>query len=187
MADSARRAAASGLPDRVAFLGFGLIGGSIALALREAGSAARIAAWTPDGNGPAEGLRRGLLDAAPASAAEALDGAGLVVLAGPPLAILASLGELAGALRGVLVEGATITDVASTKAVITTTAADLGLPFVGGHPMAGRETTGVGSATADLFHDRPWVIVAADGTPTIEAELDYWLPLVPSIGVLWRY
>ena len=170
MTDSARGSAASKLPERIAFLGFGLIGGSIALALREAGSAARLAAWTPHGNGPAEGVRRGLLDGAPATAAEALDGAGLVVLAGPPMAILSALEEIAGKWRGALAEGATITDVASTKAVIVATAEDLGLPFVGGHPMAGRETTGVGSATADLFHDRPWVIVAGEGTDSRDVE-----------------
>lgn len=170
MTDAARREAATKLPDRIAFLGFGLIGGSIALALRDAGSTARLVAWTPDGNGPAEGVRRGSLDAAPATAAEALEGAGLVVLAGPPLAILETLGDLAGSLRGALAEDATITDVASTKAVIAATAEDLGLPFVGGHPMAGRETTGVGSATADIFHDRPWVIVATEGTHGVHVE-----------------
>lgn len=170
MTDAVRRSAAAKLPDRIAFLGFGLIGGSLALALREAGSTAQLAAWTPDGNGPAEGVRRGLLDAGPVTAAEALDGAGLVVLAGPPMAILAALGDLAGPLRAALADGVTITDVASTKAVIAATADDLGLPFVGGHPMAGRETTGVASATADLFHDRPWVIVAPDGTDPKHAE-----------------
>ncbi|HUG30387.1 MAG TPA: prephenate dehydrogenase/arogenate dehydrogenase family protein [Candidatus Limnocylindria bacterium] len=170
MTDAARRSAASKLPARIAFLGFGLIGGSLALALREAGSTTRLAAWTPDGTGPAEGVRRRLLDVAPATAAEALDGAGLVVLAGPPLAILSALEELAGTLNGALSAGVTITDVASTKAVIAATAEDLGLPFVGGHPMAGRETTGVGSATADLFLDRPWVIVVAEGTDARHVE-----------------
>ena len=155
-------AALARLPDRIAFLGFGLIGGSIALALREARVAAHLAAWTPGGTGPAAGLERGLLDAAPATARDAVDGAGLVVLAGPPLAILEVLGELAGPLRDALADGATITDVASTKAIVAATAEDLGLPFVGGHPMAGRETTGVGSATADLFRDRPWVVVAGE-------------------------
>lgn len=164
MTDIARREAATKLPDRIAFLGFGLLGGSVALALRAAGCTARLAAWTPDGTGPAEGLRRGFLDAAPRSTTEALQGAGLVVLAGPPLAIIEMLGDLAGTQRGALAGGATITDVASTKTVIAATAEHLGLPFAGGHPMAGREMTGVASATAELFHDRPWVIVAAEGT-----------------------
>ena len=65
-ARQARAAAAARLPDRIAFLGFGLIGGSIALALREAGSTAQLVAWTPGGAGPAEGLGRGILDEAAA-------------------------------------------------------------------------------------------------------------------------
>jgi prephenate dehydrogenase len=162
MPDETRATAIARLPDRIAFLGFGLIGGSVAMALRDAGSRAHLAAWTPSGAGPAEGDRRGLLDSKPATARDALDGAGLVILAGPPLAILETLGDLAGSLRNALADGATVTDVASTKALIAATAADLGLPFVGGHPMAGRETTGVASASADLFHDRPWVVVASE-------------------------
>jgi prephenate dehydrogenase len=161
MAESTRATAVSALPERIAFLGFGLIGGSIAMALRAAGSAARITAWTPGGSGPTEGARRGLIDEAPADAASTIDGAALVILAGPPLAILDGLRDLAGPLRVALAADATITDVASTKALIVASAEDLGLPFVGGHPMAGREATGVGAATAELFVDRPWVVAAA--------------------------
>jgi prephenate dehydrogenase len=165
-----RGAAGARLPDRIAFLGFGLIGGSIALALRAAGYTGRLAAWTPAGSDPRAGLDRQVLDAAPRAAAEALDGAGLVILAGPPMAVMAALDQLAGPLRAALARGATITDVASTKGLIVGRAEDLGLPFVGGHPMAGRESTGFESATADLFVDRPWVIVAPDGTA--KADLD---------------
>jgi prephenate dehydrogenase len=161
---TARAAAAARLSERIAFLGFGLIGGSIALALRAAGYAGRLAAWTPGGSGPRGGLHGGVIDAAPSTAAEAVDGAGLVILAGPPMAVLALLDELAGPSRQALAKGATITDVASTKGLIVGRAEDLGLPFVGGHPMAGRETTGFESATADLFVDRPWVVVVPDGT-----------------------
>jgi len=165
-----RRAAATRLPHRIAFLGFGLIGGSIALALREAGSAARLTAWTPQGAGPAEGLRRGLLDAGAGSPTEAIDGAELVILAGPPLAILARIESPGAELRDALATGATVTDVGSTKARIVAAADVARLPFVGGHPMAGREVTGVGAATADLFLDRPWVIVPGGhaGEPDIE-------------------
>ena len=156
---------APGLPDRIAFLGFGLIGGSIALALRAAGSRAHLAAWTPSGDGATAGLRAGVIDAAPKTAAAAIDGADLVILAGPPMAVLAGLDELSGPLRGSLARHAVITDVASTKAIIVARAEDLGLPFVGGHPMAGRETSGFGAAAADLFHDRPWVVIPASGAP----------------------
>jgi prephenate dehydrogenase len=66
-------------------------------------------------------------------------------------------------MRERLAPGATVTDTASTKALIVATADGLGLPFVGGHPMAGRETAGFASAAADLFVGRPWVVAPADG------------------------
>jgi prephenate dehydrogenase len=167
---SSESGAVARLPERIAFLGFGLIGGSIALALRAAGYTGRLAAWTPNRSGPQAGLRRAVIDVAAATASEALDGADLVILAGPPMAVIAALDELAGPLRRSLAPNATITDVASTKGLIVARAEDLGLPFVGGHPMAGRETIGFEAATADLFVDRPWVVVAPDGTPASRFE-----------------
>lgn len=168
--DPVRTAAAATLPERIVFLGFGLIGGSVALALREAGVAARLVAWTPEGTGPAEGLRRGILDEAPRNAAAALEGAGLLILAGPPRSVLAHLRHLGGPMRHFLTPDVTVTDVASTKARIVGTADELGIPFVGGHPMAGRERTGVGAATADLFVDRPWVVIPAAGAASRDVE-----------------
>ena len=163
-------AAVAHLPHRIAFIGFGLIGGSVAMALRAAGSTAHLSAWSPAGTGPAEGLRRGLVDDAPRDPAAVLDGAGLIVLAGPPPSVIEHLRHLGGPLRERLVPGATITDVASTKALIVSTADDLGLPFVGGHPMAGRETSGVGASSADLFDGRPWVVAPAQGASARDVE-----------------
>ncbi|HEV2006980.1 MAG TPA: hypothetical protein VGQ85_10230, partial [Candidatus Limnocylindrales bacterium] len=84
----ARRAAAELLPDRIAFLGLGLIGGSIASALRGASGRSRLVAWTPSGRGPGDALRLGLIDEVAPTAEAAIRGAGLVVLAGPPLTVL---------------------------------------------------------------------------------------------------
>ena len=164
--DPARAAATGRLPGRVAFLGFGLIGGSIALALHEAGYGGELVAWTPGGLGPREGLRRGIVDEAASDAGTALQGAELVVLAGPPLEMVATTTTLAGPLASDVAPDATITDVVSTKAMIVGEASRRGLRFVGGHPMAGRETTGVAASTADLFAGRPWVVVpASSATP----------------------
>lgn len=161
-ASANRRAAAAALPGRIAFIGFGLIGGSIAAALRGAGFPGDIAAWSPNGHGPGVGKNLGLVDVAGGSIEEALEGAGLVVLAGPPVAVIDSLDGIADARRtGRLGSEATVTDVASTKTRIVGRAAELELPFVGGHPMAGREVAGVEASTPDLFVDRPWVIVPA--------------------------
>ena len=159
----AREAAAAALPDRIALLGLGLIGGSIALAVREAGYRGTLVAWTPAGRGPAEAKRRRIVDEVKGTPESALEAAGLVVLAGPPLAILEQLAELGGRHRRRLRAGATVTDAASTKAQIVAAANRHDLPFVGGHPMAGRETSGVEAASADLFLDRPWVVVPGSG------------------------
>ena len=164
--DPPRAAAAAWLPGRIAFLGFGLIGGSIAMALREAGYGGELIAWTPNGSGPSEGKRRGVLDATADGARAALRAADLVILAGPPLEMLETIRALGDELASDLGPRATVTDVVSTKARIVDEASSSGLRFVGGHPMAGRESTGVGAATADLFVGRPWVVVpASSATP----------------------
>lgn len=155
-------------------LGFGLIGGSIAQALRRGGDPAdaadfvggpwTIAAWSPSGSGPRAALEAGVVDAAAPAAKGAVTDADLVLLAAPPLACLDLIDALAtGELRGALAAGATVTDVASTKVAIVARASARGLPFVGGHPMAGRETAGFGAASADLFDGRPWVVIPAAG------------------------
>jgi prephenate dehydrogenase len=153
---------------RIALLGLGLIGGSIARALHERGAPGppgRIVAWSPSGEGPAAAAREGVIDEAAASPQAAITGAELIVLAGPARVCLDDLDRLAGPWAGAVAEDAVITDVASTKSAIVRRADALGLRFVGGHPMAGRETSGYGAARADLFEGRPWVVVAGAADP----------------------
>jgi prephenate dehydrogenase len=154
---------------RVAFLGLGLIGGSVARALREDDGFRddELVAWSPSGEGPRQALEQGVLDAVAGDPGIAVDGAALVVLAGPPLACIELLERLGGELRDTLAPGVTVTDVASTKAALTRAAGRAHVPYVGGHPMAGRETTGFGAADATLFRGRPWVITqpVAGGDP----------------------
>jgi prephenate dehydrogenase len=163
---------------RIAFLGLGLIGGSMALALRAADPARErweLSAWTPSGAGPASARDAGVLDAAAPTRESAIAGAGLVVLAAPPLACARLLEWLGSAEGGASLLGAsaTVTDVASTKGVLTTAARAAGVPYVGGHPMAGRETSGYAAADASLFVDRPWVITeaVAGGDPAVVREV----------------
>jgi len=146
---------------RIAFLGFGLIAGSIARAVRvNPGRAAwTMAAWSPSGHGPAEALADGTVDLAAESAAEALEDADLVVLAAPVPACLKLMDELVAGLGPALTETAVITDVASTKSALLERANALGLRYVGGHPMAGLDSAGYAAGRADLFIDRPWVVV----------------------------
>lgn len=144
----------------LAFLGLGLIGGSVARAALTAGFASQAVAWTPGGRGPRAATADGI--AAAATPEEAIRGADLVVLAGPPLACLELVDLIGGRLRAALAADAVVTDVASTKAVIVERARAAGIRFVGGHPLAGRETSGYGAADPDLLVDRPWVVVPAE-------------------------
>ncbi len=155
---------------RIALVGMGLIGGSIAHALRATADPQRITmvVWTPRGEGPRAALASGTIDEAAPDLATAVRGADLVVLAAPPIATLHLLDDLAGLASGILRDRAVVTDVASTKGAIVARAAASGVRFVGGHPMAGRETTGFGAATPDLFVGRPWVIVPAVGSGTAD-------------------
>lgn len=165
---------------RVALLGLGLIGGSIARALRGGAAGQRsgpsvgappdleaswsVVAWTPTGTGPAAAVAAGFVDRAAPTLVDAVAGADLVVLAAPPAHCLTLLGQL-GEVRGRLAPDAVVTDVASTKTAIVHAAERAGLPFVGGHPMAGAEATGFAASTADLFRGRPWVVVGGATSP----------------------
>ncbi len=157
---------------RLAFLGLGLIGGSIARAVRRNGGDVTIAAWTPDGTGPTSARDAGVVDAAAATADEAISGADLVVLAAPVPAIVALLARFApdGDLRPVLASGATLTDVASSKGAVMAAAESARVPFVGGHPMAGRETAGFGASDPELLAGRPWVVVQGAETRPVDVE-----------------
>ena len=158
---------------RIGLLGLGLIGGSVVRALRRdtlaGGSDAwTIAAWTPSGRGPAAALRDGVIDEVAPSPEAVIDGADLVVLAGPAPDCLEQLDELAGPWNRILGRDTVITDVASTKEAIVLRATALGLRFVGGHPMAGRETSGYATSSADLFVDRPWVVVPTSDAAAVD-------------------
>ena len=146
---------------KVALLGFGLIGGSIAYALRRNPEDWTIAAWSPSGSGPAIARAEELIDEASDTPSRAVHDADLVVIAAPPLAALRLIDDLAGPLAASLAPDAVVTDVVSTKGAIVARAEAAGLRFVGGHPMAGREVGGFDAARAELFSGRPWVVIPA--------------------------
>ena len=105
---------------RVAILGFGLIGGSLARALATAADrdAWLVTAWSPAGEGTRQAVVDGVIERAAATPAEALEGAELVVLAAPPTATITLLERLGDGLRAALEPDAVITDVASTQGAI---------------------------------------------------------------------
>ena len=143
---------------RIAIVGFGLIGGSLALAVkRRWPSSTVIAIDRPDVLAAATRLRAADEAAADLSAAA---GADLIVLAAPARENISILHRLVDHVR----DAALVTDVGSTKAAIVAAAAKLParLRFVGGHPLAGAAVGGIDAARADLFDGRPWMLV--DGT-----------------------
>jgi prephenate dehydrogenase len=137
--------------DRVALLGVGMIGGSVAAACRVRGATGRITGYTPQSDAR-EALELGLIDAAAGSVAEAVRDADLVILAAPISAQPALFTDLLPHLRA----DALITDCASTKASTVAAARErLGPAFaryVPSHPIAGSERHGPQAARADLFN-----------------------------------
>jgi prephenate dehydrogenase len=136
---------------RLAVIGLGLIGGSLARALRAAAAVGRIAGFDAEPRQRRLALELGVVDDAPDAAAAAVAGADVVVLAVP---VLRTAEALRAALPG-LAPGAVVTDVGSTKQSVLAdvAAACAGLPpwFVAGHPIAGTEKSGVANAQAALF------------------------------------
>ena len=150
---------------RIAILGLGLIGGSIARSVVPRGWP--VTAWTPSGTGPRAATADGVTMAP--TLADAVRGAELVVVAAPPLAALELLDALGSLGDDELGRETVVTDVASTKAAIVERARAAGLRFVGGHPLAGRETSGYAAADGELFQGRPWVVVPT-APPDVAAE-----------------
>ena len=147
----------------VAIAGVGLIGGSFALALRKTGFAGRILGVSSERT-IAEALRLGVIDEG-VSLERAEAEADLIYLAQPILQILDVLTRLKPKA------GALVTDAGSTKAQIVSCANQhlKDRQFVGGHPMAGKETRGVAAADADLFRGRNYVL-----TPSADTEALRW-------------
>jgi prephenate dehydrogenase len=140
---------------RVAVLGVGLIGGSIGLAARRR-LAAHVLGFDPEPATLRQALERNALDEAAGSIAEACEGADVVFCAAPVSALPAVARE-ALARCG---ESCVVTDVGSTKREIVS-ALGQDERFIGGHPLAGAETSGVENARAELFEGARWYL-----TPT---------------------
>lgn len=144
---------------RVAVLGTGLIGGSVALGVRRDPDVV-VVGYDID-RAAADGARaRGIVDDAPETLEAAVAGADLVVVAIPVDRIPEALRRVAPALR----DEAVVTDVGSAKRVVVEEGERLfGDRFVGGHPMAGSERHGIDAADVRLFEGAWWILTP---TPT---------------------
>jgi prephenate dehydrogenase len=165
----------------VAIIGTGLIGGSLGLALRARRPDLRIVGYDEASEEARRAEEGGAIHTAIPSLAEAVADADLVVLA-PPLAAALQLLE---ALPPLLRPGTLVTDVGSVKRPIVDHARRVlpsGIPFCGGHPMAGAERGGVAHADALLFENATWVLCPPDALAGDEGA--FRETFAPLIGVV---
>ena len=151
---------------RVAIVGLGLLGGSWGLALKKAGFTGRIVGYARRDETRQQALAAGAVDEGFADVAEAVHEADLVILATPVAVILDHLPRLQPHLS----PQALMTDVGSTKRRICERAAELYAQqplFLGGHPMAGKERSGLENADPRLFENARYVL-----TPLKPEDLD---------------
>jgi prephenate dehydrogenase len=134
---------------RLAVVGTGLIGASVALAARRAGVPS-VSGFDPDSDALELAADRGAVDPAP-SLEDAVGDAELTVVAAPVAHLARSVAAALGATRG------TVTDVGSTKSGVVR-AAEGDERFIGGHPVCGSEARGPANARAELFEGATWFL-----------------------------
>ena len=163
---------------QITIIGTGLIGGSFALAMRKRRFAGRIVGCDRE-SALKKAKMCGVIDNGFVEPADAVRGSQLVMLATPVLAIVDLIGRLAPGLPATTL----LTDVGSTKAAVAERALHVfgqsaRQRFLGGHPMAGKEHSGVDFADADLFHNAVWFLTPLPGQNLNEglfAEFAGWI------------
>jgi prephenate dehydrogenase len=150
-------------PNCVAVFGPGLLGGSLLMALRKHSPKVRLHAWARRSEAAQDLQVRNLADLATTDAAQACEGADLIVLC-TPLENMAALAE--GIANAKPSPECVITDVGSVKGAVVSALEQVfpktGFHFIGSHPMAGSERAGIEAARADLFEGSVCVV-----TPTL--------------------
>ena len=155
--------------DRIALIGFGLIGGSIARAARAQGLAKEIVTTARSEKTRARVMELGVVDRVVETNAAAAEGADLVILCIPVGACGAVAAEIAGHLK----PGAIVSDVGSVKAAVVKDMAPhlpAGVHFVPAHPVAGTEHSGPDSGFAELFINRWCILTPPEGTDANATE-----------------
>jgi prephenate dehydrogenase len=162
---------------RVSIIGLGLIGGSLGLALKKTDANIEVVGFARRAEVASRALDIGAVDRAEGSPAAACKDADVVFITTPALAVRELLVEIGGHLN----DGAIVTDTASTKAMVMDWADEILPPsvnFVGGHPMAGKEASGIDAADGDLFRGCIYCLVPGrDADRKAVAELE---------GMMWR-
>ncbi|MDR5898444.1 bifunctional prephenate dehydrogenase/3-phosphoshikimate 1-carboxyvinyltransferase [Halomonas vilamensis] len=164
---------------RLLIVGLGLIGGSLAAALRQVGFEGEIVACDPDTSEIERGIEMGLIDSGGTSLSQQAPGASMIVLAVPVLAMESVMRELADVLPDIA--RVVITDVGSTKATIRDCArrvfGRVPSTLVLGHPIAGSEKSGVAAANPSLYDNHKVIL-----TPEPDVDPD----ALARVRALWQ-
>lgn len=149
--------------NKITVIGLGLIGGSLALALKESNDNVIVTGFDVVSDAMGIAKYRNIIDKIASNYLEAVDDADLIIIATPVSKII----EVINGIKNYLKKGAIITDVGSAKEKIVREVNKI-LPedivFIGGHPMAGSENEGILSARADLFKNAFYVLTPTQNT-----------------------
>ena len=162
--------------DHVALIGIGLIGSSMAHAIRRGGLARHISGFAKSEATRATARELGIVDSVHETAAETVKGADLVVLCVP----VGAYAEVAAAIADVLKPGAILSDVGSVKGAVVRDVGPhvpQGVHFIPGHPIAGTEQSGPRSGFAELFENRWCILTPPPGSDPKAVE---------RLEALWR-
>ena len=167
---------------KLTILGPGLLGGSIGLAARHRKVAQRVALWARRPEAADTAWKLGAADEAGTDLLKAVDGAELVVLATP----IGVMNTLAQQFKPALSKDCVVTDVGSVKYPVVTLLGELLPRFVGSHPMAGSEQSGIEAARRDLFEKAVCMVTPTEQTdkPALQLVHDFWKAIGCSVRTL---
>jgi len=160
---------------KITIIGIGLIGSSLALALKKQGFSGKITGVGRNEGNLVKAKELGIVDDYSTSHAEGVLDADLIVLASP----VGQFEEILINIKDHIKKGAIVTDVGSVKAGVLKKIRPLmpeGVSFVGGHPIAGKECPGIEAATADLFKGAKCIITPEEDTnkEALDKVIDIW-------------
>ncbi len=164
---------------RIAVIGTGLIGGSLGLAIKEAKLDVEVVGHDKSLDVAGQAKKRGAVDRTEWNLLNAVDGASLVIIATPVMAVKATMEAIASVLQ----PGTIVSDTASTKQQVIAWAEQIlpaGVHFIGGHPLAGKGASGIASADAGLFKGTVYCLIPAAGAGS--QGLDTMVNLVQLVG-----
>ena len=162
---------------QISILGPGLLGASLALAMKERGLCQRVHSWSRRAETRSQAMQPDWCDAVFDKASAACEASDLVVVCTPVEAIIPLIEQVAPSLS----PEALVTDVGSIKGLICRQAQSLNVNFIGSHPMAGSERTGMANASHNLFDGAACFITPIDGDS--DAEIARLQELWQAVGM----